>query len=176
MAERPATDSDEALLYQWVKGDRPAGEVLIARLLSGIYGLCLGILDRQADAEDVVQEAFARLLAQTRREKPVRDVRKWISTVAMNLCFDVRRRRGREISRVPEAEASYEVAPLKSADSEALGHAIGTLPERYRAALHLRYVLGLKPGEVAEAMGMDSGTAYVLLHRALSALRKKVGE
>jgi DNA-directed RNA polymerase specialized sigma24 family protein len=51
---------------------------------------------------------------------------------------------------------------------------VDALPERYQLALHYHFVLNLKPHEVAKEMGLEAGTARVLLHRAVSALRKKV--
>lgn len=83
---------ERALLGAGAAGDRAAGEALLARMLPGIFGLCRRILGREDAAQDAAQETSARLCAQVRSGEEIRDVRKWAATVAMNLCFDERRR------------------------------------------------------------------------------------
>lgn len=164
-------EMEGALLRAWAAGDRAAGEALLARMLPGIYGLCLRILGREDAAQDAAQETFARLCAEVRRREEIRDVRKWSATVAMNLCFDERRRGVRE---VPVDEAALTFEPLPSVDRETLAARIRELPERYRTVLHCAFAMDMKPREIAETLGLEDGTARVLLHRALSALRKKL--
>lgn len=160
------------LLEQWARGDRAAGERLLGLLLPGIYALALRMLGREADAEDVAQETFARLCAQVRKGTPVRDVRKWVATVAMNLCIDAKRRQGRQFA-VEHVDGEYH-EPMDTVEPEALRRYIGELPERYQAVLHYRFVLNMKPADIAKALDLEDGAARVLLHRALAALRRKV--
>lgn len=164
---------EQTLLAQWVQGDRAAGDELLRRLLPGIYGLCLRILRREAEAQDAAQEAFARLCAQLRRRRDIREVRKWTATVAMNLCLDMRRRRGRELPIEPGGLEDDCSEPIDELDREELQRKVAELPERYRLVLHHRFALELKPSQIAEVMGIENGSARVLLHRALSALRRK---
>ncbi len=168
-------NQENTLVLSWVAGNLASGEALLSILLPGIYGLCLRILRNSADAEDASQETFARLCKQVRQGRSIDNVRKWTATVAMNLCFDRRRQRTREILCDPPEEAVLEEQePLETADRDQLRAGVDSLPERYRLALHQHFVLKLKPQEIAELMGLEPGTARVLLHRALSALRKKV--
>lgn len=160
------------LLRAWAAGSPSAGEELVRLLLPGIYGLCMRILDNDADAQEVSQETFARLVDHVRRAGPLDDVRKWTATVAMNLSFDVRRRRGRETAIEPDARPA-PAAPIDDVDAETMRQAIRELPDRYRAVLHQHFVLDLKPREIAAVMGLEPGAARVLLHRALAALRAK---
>lgn len=167
-------EKEGSLLVRWTHGDRAAGQEFVGVLLPGIYGLCRRILGCDPDAEDAAQETFARLCAGVRREEPIKDVRKWAATVAMNVCFDIRRRRGREVPVEDVPEVPGHEAPLESQDAELVLRRMAELPERYRMALDLRFAVGLKPREIAEVLGIEGGTARVLLHNALSALRKKV--
>jgi RNA polymerase sigma-70 factor (ECF subfamily) len=172
----PERDQETALALRWIAGNPAAGEALLSLLLPGIYGLCQRILRHPSDAEDAAQETFARLCREVRQGTSIENVRKWTATVAMNLCFDRRRQRAREIlSEPPDAAAPEpEQEPLETVDLDQLRAGIDSLPERYRLVLHYQFVLKLKPQEIAEVMGIEPGTARVLLHRALSALRKKV--
>ena len=169
-------EDDQVLLARWAGGDRAAGEALLDRLLPGIYGLCRRILRSEADAEEAAQETFARLCAEVRGRGKLLEVRRWAATVAMNLCFDRRRRNAREILADPPEPAEAPAEPLHPADLEKVREHLNSLPERYRLALHYHFAIGLKPREWAEAMGLEDGTARVLLHRAIAALRKKAGE
>lgn len=162
-------DSDAHLLRAWADGDRRAGEVLLQRLLPGIYGLCLRILKSEADAQDAAQETMARLV---QARNGVHDVKKWAATVAMNLCIDAKRKRMREIPE--ELEVSAPVETLPDVEPARLREAMRDLPERYRAVLHMHFVLDLKPRDLADALNLEPGTARVLLHRAIAALRRKL--
>ncbi|MBI2901067.1 MAG: sigma-70 family RNA polymerase sigma factor [Planctomycetes bacterium] len=167
----PESEDDGILARAWATGDRAAGEALLRRMLPGIYGLCLRIVGNDFDAQDAAQETFARLCREVRAGPELRDVRKWAATVAMNLCFDLRRERLRDLPAEPAVDAPE---PLPAADRETLHRAIGELPERYRLVLQYHFMLDLKPRQIAEILGLEDGTARVLLHRAVAALRKKV--
>lgn len=66
----------------------------------------------------------------------------------MNLCFDIRRWRGRRITVESAHEVIEKRAILWSLDREKLAGSIDALPERYRLVLHHRFVVGLKPREI----------------------------
>ena len=177
VAETAGREREKALLTEWAGGNRAAGEALLGLLLPGIHGLCLRILRSGPDAEEAAQETFVRLCARVANGEPLEDVRPWAATVAMNLCFDLRRRRGKESLLESVAEfAATSPEPIESADLEAMRTRFEELPERYRLVLHYSFVLDLKPREIAKLMGLEDGAARVLLHRALEALRKKVKE
>lgn len=174
-------EQENRLVHSWVAGNPAAGEILLSLLLPGIYGLCRRILQNQADAEDATQEAFLRLCRHVGKGRALDDVRKWMVTVAMNLCFDRRRQKVKELpvplveeggtqSAVPESE------PVDTADLDRIRRGMESLPERYRLVLEHHFVLKLKPRQIADVMGLEPGTARVLLHRAISALRKQVQE
>lgn len=165
---------EKGLLVRWAKGDRFAGQEFLSLLLPGIIGLCRRILGREQDAEDAAQETFARLCGEVRRGEPLRNVRKWAATVAMNLCIDTRRRQSREIAVENAAEIPGREEALEAMDADLVLRRMAELPERYRAVLDLRFALGLHPRDIAEVLRIEDGTARVLLHNALAALRKKV--
>ncbi len=176
VVEPSGTGNEKALLAEWARGNRAAGEALLQLVLPGLYGLCLRILKREADAEEAAQETLARLCARVGKEGEPEDVRKWVATVAMNLCFDRRRLRAREVLVEPGTETGLVGDPLDGADVETLRERIRELPERYQIVLHHHFVLDLKPRQIAEALGLPAGATRMLLHRAIAALRKKVQE
>ena len=149
----------------------------------GLWGLAYRLTGSAEDADDVVQESFARLLARPpTRGQPLRA---WLVRVATNLCIDALRRRRRRAytgpwlpapaeepeggweeclaSPAPDPEARYGL--LESA-SYAFLVALEELGPRQRAVLLLRDVLGYTAGEAARALGTSEGNARVLHLRA----------
>ena len=171
------SEHEKALLRDWARGNRASGEELLRLMLPGIHGLCFRILRRDADAQDAAQETFARMCAEIRKGTEIRDVKKWAVTVAMNRSIDMKRVRGREVELEPElAPAAEEAEPLEGLEIENLRKWMDTLPQRYQVVLHHHFYMDMKPREIAEAMGLEDGTARVLLHRAIAALRKAAGQ
>jgi RNA polymerase sigma factor (sigma-70 family) len=124
------------------------------------------IVGSRADAEDVAQDAFARVhLRGDRVDRPGAYLRRCV----VNGALDVLRRR----------KLADRVRALRAEDSTALGadelsDALAALPDRQRAALVLRFYQGLSEREVAEALGVRPGTAKSLVHRGLANLREVI--
>ncbi len=159
---------------RWVRGclERFEGPLLLyaGRLLGDPHG-----------AQDVVQEAFVRLLSSDRAVVAPR-LPAWLYAVCRNLCMD-RRRRERVMERTNAAALDLRSGPgADPADLAAAGdaaaaalRALGGLPERQREALLLRFLHGLSYREIAEVMDITSNHAGVLLHAGLRALRFRMG-
>ena len=176
MTQPLESEHEKALLRDWARGNRASGEALLRAMLPGIYGLCFRILRREADAQDVAQETFARLCAEVKKGTDIRDLKKWVATVAMNRSIDVKRVRGREVELEPELTPAPQGAdPVDRMDADVLRRWLDELPQRYQLVLHYHFQMGMKPREIAETMSLEDGTARVLLHRAVAALRKAAG-
>jgi RNA polymerase sigma-70 factor (ECF subfamily) len=150
-----------------------------------IWGLAYRLTGSAEDADDVVQEAFARLLAQ--RPAPPR-AGPWLARVATNLGIDLLRRRRRRSYAGPwlpspietEAEASDPPASpdadpearygLAESATYAFLIALEALAPRPRAVLLLRDVLGSSVPETAALLGVSEGNVRVLHLRARRAL------
>ncbi len=150
-----------------------------------LFGLCYRMTGSAADAEDIVQEAFARALAQpaARAERPWRP---WLVRVALNLAKDELRRRKRRAYKgpwLPEpvddaelVEPAHEPAvtegryELVESVSFAFLLALEALTPAQRAVLLLRDVFEYTSAETAEALALSEANARVLLHRARRAM------
>lgn len=145
-----------------------------------VHSLSYRMLGVAADADEVVQEAFLRLL-----ERPPADrdapLRPWLVRVAMNLCRDrlrQRRRRGwpgpwlpTPVDVIDEGEPGPEGrTSLSESATLAWLLAAEALRPTQRAVLLLRDVYGLSARDTAEALGMSEGNVKVTLHRARRAL------
>jgi RNA polymerase sigma-70 factor (sigma-E family) len=124
------------------------------------------LVGSRAEAEDVVQDAFARIeLRWARLDNPGGYLRRCV----VNRSNDIlRRRRLEERFRVLHRQETSEL------QADELGDALATLPPKRRAAVVLRYYEGLRESEIAEALGVRPGTVKSMLHRALAQLREVI--
>ncbi|HXX48589.1 MAG TPA: sigma-70 family RNA polymerase sigma factor [Myxococcota bacterium] len=150
-----------------------------------LFGLCYRMTGSAADAEDLVQETFARALAHppARTDAPWRP---WLVRVALNLARDELRRRKRRSYRGPwlpepvdDAElglGAHEPAAttgryeLIESVSFAFLLALEALSPAQRAVLLLRDVFEYSSAEAAAALDLSEANARVLLHRARRAM------
>src|SRR5262245_24372759 len=115
-------------------------------MLPGIYGLCYRILGRDADAQDAAQETFTRMVAEVKKGTEIRDVKKWVATVAMNRSIDIQRGRKKSVMLDPEtAPADDTPDPVDRLDVEHLKTWMEKLPDRYRVVLHHHFYMDMKP-------------------------------
>lgn len=170
-AERPPSHSD---LTAGFEGHR--------RLL---WGLCYRMTGSAADAEDLVQETFARAL----ERPPKGELRPWLVTVAMNLGRDLLRRRRRQAYvgpwlPEPVALGSDGLAPgdgpgaSPSARYELLESAsfaflvtLEAMTPQQRAVLLLRDVFDYSVRETSSALAISEANVKTTLHRARRSMR-----
>ncbi|WP_408588058.1 RNA polymerase sigma factor [Novosphingobium sp.] len=171
------TCDDTALMALVAGGDADAFGVLVDRHAGALYRVAMRMLADTHEAEDVVQEAFARAWQQAPRWKPSgAGLVGWLHRVTMNLCFD-RKRRFRVVL-APELPEQIDEAPLADAGiiasqaRAAVAGALADLPERYRAALVLCYYEGFSNALAAEVMGLNIKAMESLLFRARRQLRE----
>ena len=119
-------------------------------------------IDRQAVAEDVVQDSFRQLW---QRWDSVTSPDSYLRTSVVNGCHnELRKRRVRR-------DSSHKLFDRPDSDSHYLADALADIPEQRRKALVLRFYGGRTMNEIAEAMDIPTGTAKSLIHRGLADLR-----
>jgi RNA polymerase sigma-70 factor (ECF subfamily) len=124
-----------------------------------------------ADADDIVQDAFCRLLRADVGELDDDELRRYVFRIAGNLMTDRWRRAEREVSwlaRLPgETHAKVDASP-----DEPVARELASLAPRDRALLWLAYVEEHNHQEIAGALGLARGSVKVLLSRARARLRR----
>ena len=93
MAGQDSTTSDEDLMLQAAAGDMDAFEQLVQRHQRSALGIAHRFLGRSAQAEDVAQEAFLKILAGAARYRPTARFRTYLYNVIWHLCVDAYRRK-----------------------------------------------------------------------------------
>ena len=127
------------------------------------------------EAEEVVQEAFARASTRWSRIRDYDLPEAWVRRVAMNLAADRFRRRRRQAAALQRAGPLPSVPPV-SVEALALVHVLGTLPVHQRQAIVLHYLVDLSVEEVADALDTSSGTVKSWLARGRRTLAARLGE
>ncbi len=155
---------------------------LVATYSSLLFRVAHSVLRSQTEAEDVVQDAFVRVLEHRRSLPLVRDMRVWLIRIAWNLAVD-RRRRIRP-AQFDEGFADSLVARGLPAD-EALDEAqrmrsvlreLERLPKAERNVLLLAATEELGTAEMAEVLGRSESAVRALLFRARARLRERLEE
>ena len=143
----------------------------VGRLLGQLF-LVTGDLH---EAEEVVQEAFARASVRWSWLRDYNAPEAWVRRVAMNLAADRARKLRRQARAIPRMGPPPEVSEV-SVETLALVEALGTLPVRQRQAIVLHHLVGLPVEEVAQTLRMPAGTVKSLLSRGRRALASRLGE
>jgi RNA polymerase sigma-70 factor (ECF subfamily) len=161
-----------------LSGDRSAFQQIVDATSQKLVRLGARIMGNQADAEDVVQEAYVKAYrALTAGEFDRRSsTNTWLYRIVVNGAIDAKR------SRKRRAEASDELvdpgwdgaarAEARVALSE-LDDWLAALPADQRAALVLQSMEGLNNAEISQIMGVSEGAIEQRLVRARAALRQK---
>lgn len=155
---------------------------LVETYSSLLFRVAHSVLRSRAEAEDVVQDVFVRVLEHRRSLSEVRDMRVWLVRVAWNLAIDRRRRIRPEqfdegfaeslVARnLPADEALKEAQRLRSVLRE-----LERLPRAERNVLLLSVVEELGTAEMAEVLGKSESAVRALLFRARTRLRERLEE
>jgi RNA polymerase sigma-70 factor, ECF subfamily len=153
-----------------------------ARGFEEFYQGCYGRLLRQvalmttdlADAEDVLQEAFARAALRWRQLETYDVPEAWVRRVAMNLAADTTRRLRRRAAAMLRL-GPPPTQPELSADTVDLIRALRALPLGQRQAIVLHHLVGLPVEEIGRQLGVPSGTVKGRLARGRAALARRLG-
>ena len=135
--------------------------------------LAILLVDDQASAEDVVQEAFAGLFRNWSGLRDNAAAIGYLRTAVVNGSRSMLRRRRTARAYVPPhpgTERSAESLALLTAEHQAVVTALADLAPRQREVLVLRYYGGLSEAEIAEATGLSKGTVKSTASRAVAKL------
>lgn len=146
---------------------------LVRRYLDTVFRVALNYLKNPADAEDITQTAFEKLLRERKPFENDEHVRNWLIRVTVNECKRLLRAPWRKAEPI-EDYLGY-VAFDNSAQSE-LFRAVMELPKKYRVAIYLHYYEGYSTKEIGQIMRIPKNTVCSHLKRGRDLLREALQE
>ena len=187
-------DRDAELVQALRRGEPDAADRLVATYQSRAYRLARRITGNGEDAEEAVQDAFWSVLQKIALFRGDAAFGSWLYRIVANGALQKVRRRGQRleialdevlpvfdehgehVSPCVDWSSAVEDASRQAELRLALTAAIDELPAHYRAALVLRDVEGLSLAEIAETLGILSGTVKTRIHRARLFVRNRLTE
>ena len=154
-----------------------------------MFPAALRLTQERCDAEDLIQETFARAYQKFDQFIPGTNLRGWLYTIMVRTFYGMCRTRTRRPAEVLAADL-YEsadghdslVVPSRSAEAEALVGisdsaimaALSELPSSFKTVIYLADIEGYQYGDIAEIMGTPLGTVMSRIHRGRQMLRERL--
>lgn len=167
------------LVVRAQSGDRDAFDLVATRAYDRLYAVARRILRDGDAAEDAVQETLVGCWRNLRSLRDPDRFEAWVHRLLVRACADqVRRRRRLEVQigdiELDRPDPADDYAGV--AERDELDRAFVRLPVEHRAALVLTHYVGLSAPEVADILGIPTGTVYSRVHYALRAMREALGQ
>ncbi|UVK53569.1 RNA polymerase sigma factor [Mesorhizobium sp. AR02] len=175
------------LVHRALAREADAFRVIIKTHNQRLYRIARGILRNDAEAEDVVQEAYVRAFASLATFRGDSSLATWLSRIVINEALGRLRKRRRTVAMPENPEARIIRFPLNPSDDPErtmaqrqilalVERATDSLPDIYRMVFVARVIEGLSMEETADLLGVRPETVKTRLHRARSLLRKALDD
>lgn len=152
-------------------------EQIVSENIDFVYRAALCCCKNARDAEDIVQNAFLKLLQSGQDFPTQEDARKWLVRVAINECKNMWKSYwNRNVTFLDTAESMYEQAADRTAEQSELLQAVMALPPKYRMVIHLYYYEGYHAREIAAMLHLSESNVQIRLMRARNKLKAFLNE
>ena len=162
------------------EGDLQAFEEIVLRYQRFVWQAAYRFVGNEADAEDIAQDAFLRLMEAATRYRPSASFRTYLSRIVTNLCLDrARKKQPTYTDRVPagaESPPTPDETVIARERQQTIRRAVVELPARQRLAIILRYYNEFQLREIASAMRSSVKAVERLIARARASLQSRLGQ
>ena len=171
--------SDDEVARRVLAGERELFELLMRRYNQRLFRVVRGIVDGDAEAEDVLQDAWVSAFKHLAGFRGESALATWLSRIAVHEALARAKRCRRFVGLQTDAEETLPAPDLDDPERMAasaelrsvLERVVGAMPVNYRTVFLLREVEGLSTAETASALELSEDAVKVRLHRAKARLR-----
>jgi len=191
MSESASTDTDSRRIAEEAR-DRVRFEEEALELSDQVYRVARRLVGSREEAEDLVQETYARAFRSWQQYQPGTNLRAWLLRILTNLNID----RGRRVQRTPDLQPLEEgdyylynrlesTLPDENPDEErvierlsqdSIVEALAEIPHDFRDVVVLVDIGEFSYAEAAQILDVPVGTVMSRLHRGRRLLKTKLGE
>jgi RNA polymerase sigma-70 factor (ECF subfamily) len=182
-----AASGDLELARRAVARDGAAFRTIIKTHNQRLYRIARGVVRNDAEAEDIVQEAYVRAFAHLESFRGDASLGTWLSRIVINEALGRLRKRRRTVAMPENSQAEIIQFPLNPSDDpertmaqrqilQLVERATDSLPDVYRMVFVARVIEGLSIEETSELLGVRPQTVKTRLHRARALLRKALDD
>ena len=184
---KPAELQDEEIVRRVLDGDTGMYEILMRRYNQRLYRVCRSILRDDAEAEDVMQDAYVRAYTHLGQFEGRAKFSTWLTRIAVYeaLARSEKSKRFTALDDEGESKMTAKDVTAPSGPEDSASHsemkriledAISRLPEAYRTVFMLRMVEDASTEEAAEVLGLTKENVKIRVLRARAMLRRDLAE
>lgn len=156
------------------KYNRMDYETVVNQNIDIVYRTALSYCKNTYDAEEVVQNTFAKFLQTDTTFQDETHIRKWLVRVAVNECKNMWKSFWRKnVSSIDDLNFEPE---YKEKESKKLLDEVFKLPPKYRIVIHLYYYEGYSVKEIASLLNISISNVQIRLMRARNKLKNQIEE
>jgi RNA polymerase sigma-70 factor (ECF subfamily) len=178
------TLTDDLIISRVLLGKREYYEILVRRYNSMFYRTAKGILSKEEDVEDVMQEAYIRGYEKLHQFRKEARFSTWLGRILINCALQhlnsVKKKnqvsidvlKGEEVSNFRDFENEDPTPELGDNLKKAVESAISQLPSKYRIVFMLREIEQVSVSDTAQMLAISEENVKVRLHRAKNLLKE----
>ncbi len=171
--------TEDELIRGCLKDDASCQKEIFHRFANRMLGVCNRYARNNADAEDILQDAFIKVFAKIYQFKSEGSFEGWIRRIVVNTAL-----KKYSLRRYEKEVSGYEIKDRDESGMEPSAYAhltqkeilylINNLPDGYRIIFNLYVIEGYQHDEIAEMLGIQSGTSRSQLVKARNMLQKQI--
>lgn len=176
--KRELITTELELIDACLRHEQYAQRMLFDTYAAKLLGVCYRYAPSQADAEDILQDAFVKIFDNLDKFRKESSLETWMTRIAINTAISYLRLNKKYTNEsdleVVENHSSHSNEQFNNIDTKILMKCIQDLPDGYRVVLNMFAIEGYSHKEIADELGITESTSRSQFFRAKAILEKKL--